>query len=144
MKIVIQRVFSASVSVDGKTVSSIGKGLLLLCGCRVDDTDEKLPWAANRISKLRIFRDENGKLNRSVLDEQGEILVVSNFTLYGDCHHGSRPNFDKAAGREVALPLYEKLVYLLNAYVPTQKGVFGERMNLQINADGPVTVILEI
>lgn len=144
MKIVIQRVHSASVSLDGEPVSKIGKGLLLLCGFTHTDTDERLEFAANRISKMRIFRDENGKLNRSVIDEGGEVLVVSNFTLYGNALHGNRPDFGHAAGRDIAFPLYERLIDLLNERVPTKKGAFGERMQLDINADGPVTLILEL
>jgi len=143
MRIFVQRVHSASVKANGETVSSIGKGLMLLVGITHEDTGEKLEWAARRIARMRIFRDENGKLNRSVIDEGGEILVVSNFTLYGNCMHGARPDFSKAANRETAYPLYEKLINLLNTYVPTQRGAFGERMELDIKSDGPVCLIME-
>lgn len=143
MRIVVQRVYSASVTSHGEVVGKIGKGLLLLVGFKDGDTEERLDFAAARTAKLRIFRDENGKLNRSVLDEGGEILVVSNFTLYGDCNHGNRPDFGKSAHREVALPLYEKFIEKLSAYAHTEKGAFGERMELAIDADGPVTLIFE-
>lgn len=143
MRCVIQRVRSATVAVDGKTVGEIGRGLLVLCGFTEGDDDEKIRWIAGRIAKLRIFTDENDKLNLSCIDVGGSILCVSNFTLYGDCLHGNRPDFGKAAKGAVSRPMYETFVSALKEYVPTETGRFGEHMELKLDIDGPITTVLE-
>ena len=143
MRCVIQRVRSASVTVDGETVGKIGRGLLVLCGFTEGDDDDKIKWVAGRIAKLRIFTDENDKLNDSCIDVGGSILCVSNFTLYGDCLHGNRPDFGRAAKGAVSRPMYETFVAALRSYVPTETGRFGEHMELSLDIDGPITTIIE-
>lgn len=143
MRCVIQRVRSASVTVDGEVVGKVGRGLLVLCGFTEGDTDEKIAWVAGRIAKLRIFCDENDRLNLSCIDVGGGILCVSNFTLYGDCLHGNRPDFGKAAKGAISRPMYEKFVSELKKYVPTEMGRFGEHMELQLDIDGPITCVIE-
>ena len=143
MRCVVQRVRGASVTVDNEVVGKIGRGLLVLCGFTEGDDDEKIKWVAGRISKLRIFNDENGKLNKSCLDIGGSVLVVSNFTLYGDCLHGNRPDFGKAAKGEVSRPMYETFVDAFKSLLPTETGRFGEHMELQLDIDGPITTIIE-
>lgn len=143
MRCVIQRVRSASVTVDGEVVGKIGRGILVLCGFTEGDDMEKIKWVAGRIAKLRIFTDENDKLNDSCIDVGGSVLCVSNFTLYGDCLHGNRPDFGKAAKGSVSRPMYEAFVEALRTYVPTETGRFGEHMELSLDIDGPITTILE-
>jgi len=143
MRCVIQRVRSAVVSVSGETVGKIGRGLLVLCGFCEGDDSEKIAWIAKRIAKLRIFTDENDKLNLSCIDIKGSILAVSNFTLYGDCLHGNRPDFGKAAKGEISRPMYENFVKELSAWVPVQTGKFGEHMELKLDIDGPITAVIE-
>ncbi len=143
MRCVIQRVRSAEVTVNGEVVGKVGRGLLVLCGFTEGDTDEKISWVAGRIAKLRIFCDENDRLNYSCIDVGGGILCVSNFTLYGDCLHGNRPDFGKAAKGEISRPMYEKFVSELKKYVPTETGRFGEHMELKLDIDGPITAVIE-
>ena len=144
MRAVIQRVNKASVSVDGRVVGSIGHGLAILLGVRVGDTEAEAQWMASKIATLRIFDDDAGKLNLSVLDVKGGALVVSQFTLYGEARKGRRPSYDQAAPPEVAEPLIRRFVELLEAQgVPVQTGIFRAHMLVEIHNDGPVTIMLE-
>lgn len=144
MRAVVQRVSRAAVDVDGRTVASIGKGLLVLVGVAVEDTAEDARYLAEKVAQLRIFADESGKLNRSVQEVGGEVLAVSQFTLYGDCSRGRRPSFTRAAKSEDALPLYREFVETLRREgVPVQEGVFGATMAVSLVNDGPVTLIVE-
>jgi D-tyrosyl-tRNA(Tyr) deacylase len=143
MKIVLQRVKEAEVVVDGRTVGKIGRGLLLLIGFEKGDTEEGFPKIAEKIVNLRIFDDEEGKMNLSLLDLKLEILAVSNFTLAGDTRKGRRPSFDKAERPDRALELYKKFVGELKKFgVKVEEGVFGARMEVKLVNDGPVTFIL--
>ncbi|HPR65247.1 MAG TPA: D-aminoacyl-tRNA deacylase [Thermoanaerobaculia bacterium] len=142
MIICIQRVQKASVRVEGKTVAQIGKGLLLLVGIEKKDREEQFGRASDKIVNLRIFPDEEDKMNRSVKDIGGEILAVSQFTLAGDIRRGRRPSFDAAAPPEEAKVLFENFVAALNAQgVPVQTGVFQALMEVDLVNDGPVTII---
>lgn len=143
MRCVVQRVRSASVTVDEKVVGSIKQGLLVLCGFLEDDTTQKIDWVANRIANLRIFNDENDKLNLSVKSVGGEVLIISNFTLYGDCTNGCRPNFSRAAKGEISQPLYDYFVKKVAEQVPVQTGKFGEHMELLLDFNGPITVVID-
>lgn len=144
MRIVLQRVKEASVTVEEQVVGAIDHGLLLLVGLTESDTDEDLRYLADKVVHLRIFEDEEGKMNRSLLDVGGSILSVSQFTLYGDARKGRRPNFMKAAKPDLALPLYEKFNEMLRGYgVKVETGVFGAFMKVALINDGPVTLILE-
>jgi D-aminoacyl-tRNA deacylase len=144
MRIVLQRVSRARVTVDGRVTGEIGRGLLLLVGFTDGDADEALAWMAKKVVQLRIFPDDEGKMNRSVEDADGAILVVSQFTLYGDARKGNRPSFIDAARPEVAIPLYERFVALLRATGrPVATGEFGAMMDVELVNDGPVTLILE-
>ena len=144
MRALIQRVSHASVTVEGKTISKIGKGLLILLGIGHGDSEEQCSFLAEKIANLRIFEDEQGKTNLSVLDVKGEAIVVSQFTLYADARKGRRPGFTDAALPEVAEPLVTRFVELLRSHkVPTQTGQFGTHMLVEIHNDGPVTIWLE-
>jgi D-tyrosyl-tRNA(Tyr) deacylase len=144
MRLLIQRVTKASVSVEGWTVSQIGPGLLVLLGIGHGDGEAQAAFLAEKVANLRIFEDQAGKTNLSVLDVGGEAIVVSQFTLYADARKGRRPSFTDAALPEVAAPLVERFVELLRGHgVPTQTGVFGEHMLVEIHNNGPVTVWLE-
>lgn len=144
MRTVVQRVKSASVKIDGNTIGSIENGLLIFVGIKTDDTKEKAEWMADKIKKLRIFEDENGKMNLSAQDLGLSYLVVSQFTLYGDCKKGTRPSFIEAATPDVAIPLYEYFVELMkNGMHNVQTGKFGADMAMSIENDGPVTMIIE-
>jgi D-tyrosyl-tRNA(Tyr) deacylase len=144
MRLLIQRVSKASVTVNGQVISKIGKGLLILLGIGHGDGDEQAQFLAEKVANLRIFEDEQGKTNLSVLDVQGEAIVVSQFTLYADARKGRRPSFIDAALPEVAAPLVERFVELLRSHkVPTQTGRFGADMDVEIHNDGPVTIWLE-
>ncbi len=144
MKLIVQRVRSASVKVDDKTVGEIGKGLMTLVGFTHTDTPETVKYLADRAVKLRIFEDENGKMNRSLLDVNGAMLIVSQFTLYGDTVHGRRPGFDAAAKPDLAIPLYEQFIEEVKAFgVNVDTGIFGAEMLVTLENDGPVTFTLE-
>ena len=144
MRILVQRVSSASVKVDGQTISEIGKGLLILVGVGHQDGEEQVRFLAEKVSKLRIFEDEQGKTNLSIQDVKGEAIVVSQFTLYADSRKGRRPSFTDAALPEVAEPLVSQFVEHLRRHgIPTQTGQFGAHMLVEIHNDGPVTIWLE-
>jgi D-aminoacyl-tRNA deacylase len=145
VRTVVQRVREAAVSIGGATHSSIGAGLLLLAGISREDTEADLAWMSRKIPNLRIFEDEEGKMNRSLKDIGGELLVVSQFTLYADASRGNRPGFSESAPPEVAQPLFERFVELLHreADGPVETGVFGADMQVSLVNDGPVTIILE-
>lgn len=143
MKAVVQRTLSASLKVDGKLISEIDKGLVVFLGVGQGDEEGDLIKLAAKISKLRIFEDANGKMNLSIKDIGGQILLVSQFTLYGDCSHGNRPSFIMAEKPERANSLYEQMKYLLEKEnIPIQTGVFGADMKIDVLNDGPVTIIL--
>lgn len=145
MRVLIQRVKQASVKVDEKITGEIKQGFLLLVGFENADTDEDLTWTANKISALRIFDDENGVMNKSILEVDGEILCVSQFTLFAMTKKGNRPSYFKAAKGEISEPLYnqfcEKLKSILNKEI--QKGIFGADMKVSLINDGPVTIWID-
>jgi D-tyrosyl-tRNA(Tyr) deacylase len=144
MKGVIQRVTSASVIVDGRTTSEIGQGLLVLLGVEKGDGESKADWLAEKIAGLRIFSDEEGKMNRSVRDVGGAVLVVSQFTLAGNCTKGKRPSFDTAAPPDAGKRLYDYFVESARKLgLPVQTGIFQTDMKVHLVNDGPVTFILE-
>jgi D-tyrosyl-tRNA(Tyr) deacylase len=144
MRALLQRVSKASVRVEGQTISDIGKGLLILLGVGHGDGEEQAKFLAEKIANLRIFEDDQGKTNLSVLDVKGEAIVVSQFTLYADARKGRRPSFTDAALPEVAEPLVDRFADLLRGQgVPTQTGKFGAHMEVEIHNDGPVTIWLE-
>ena len=144
MRALVQRVRSGRVSVDGRTLAEIGQGLVILLGVGEGDTEVEARWLANKCAHLRVFADEDGKMNRSLLEAPGEAVVVSQFTLYGDVRRGRRPSFVHAAPPEVAEPLVERFAVLLQEEgVPTQTGSFGAMMLVEIDNDGPVTLMLE-
>ncbi|NWG35159.1 MAG: D-tyrosyl-tRNA(Tyr) deacylase [Chloroflexi bacterium] len=144
MRLLIQRVSHASVKVQGQTIASIGKGLLILLGVGYGDGEEEAKFLAEKVANLRIFEDEQGKTNLSILDVKGEAIVVSQFTLYADTRKGRRPSFTDAALPDVARPLVDRFVELLRGYgVAAQSGQFGAHMLVEIHNDGPVTIWLE-
>lgn len=145
MRIVLQRVARASVTVDGSVVGRIDGGLLLLVGFTRADRADALEWMANKVLGLRVFNDPQGRMNLSLRDVSGDVLVVSQFTLYGDTRKGRRPSFIRAAGPDVAVPLYENFVALLREKAPgrVETGVFGAMMDVELVNDGPVTLVLE-
>jgi D-aminoacyl-tRNA deacylase len=144
MRIVVQRAKSGRVRVEGKIVGEIGHGVVLLVGVTHDDTLDDVNWLAEKVTGLRIFEDESGKMNRSLLDVGGAILSVSQFTLYGDCRKGRRPNFMAAAKPELAKELYEALNERMRSYgCRVETGVFGAMMEVEIVNDGPVTLLLD-
>ena len=144
MRALLQRVSKASVTVEGQTISTIGKGLLILLGVGHGDGEEQAKYLAEKIANLRVFEDELGKTNLSILDVKGEAIVVSQFTLYADTRKGRRPSFIDAALPEVAEPLVSRFAELLRRCgVPTQTGKFGAHMEVEIHNDGPVTIWLE-
>lgn len=145
MRTVIQRVQRASVTVNGTTVSSIGKGLLLLLGVEAADTDEDVQWLCRKVLGLRIFDDEEGMMNRNILDVGGDIIVVSQFTLMASYKKGNRPSWIRAAGHEHAVPMYESFVEALSQGLgkPVGTGIFGAEMQVELVNDGPVTICMD-
>jgi D-tyrosyl-tRNA(Tyr) deacylase len=145
MKVLIQRVKRASVTIENKLYSSINKGILALVGIEKGDTQEQVEKAAKKIANLRIFPDENDKMNHSLIDIQGEMLIVSQFTLCGDCKKGTRPSFDKSAPPDIANQLYENFVKEIQSYnIKTQTGKFAAMMDVELINDGPVTFMIEM
>ena len=144
MRAVVTRVKSASVTIDGEVVGKIGKGFLILLGVGPNDTEKECRYLAEKALGLRIFEDENEKMNLGLSDVGGEVLVISQFTLYGNCRKGRRPNFMGAAGPELGNQLYEKfLSYCEELGFPPQHGIFGADMQVESVNDGPVTIILD-
>jgi D-tyrosyl-tRNA(Tyr) deacylase len=144
MRALVQRVINGRVSVSGQTVAEIGPGLVILLGVGPQDGDEQIRYLVDKIANLRIFEDQDGKINRSILDIGGEVLVVSQFTLYADTRKGRRPSFTNAAPPEIARPIVEQFAELMESRgVPTRKGEFGAHMLVEIANDGPVTIWLE-
>ena len=143
MKALLQRVTSSSVSVGGETVGKIGKGITVLLGVVPEDTQKDIDWLAEKVVNLRIFDDGEGKMNLSVKDVGGEILVISQFTLCGDARHGRRPGYTDAAPPELARVLYEACAARLGALLPVQTGVFQADMQVSLVNDGPFTILLD-
>jgi len=143
MRAVVQRVKEARVQVEGKTIGEIEKGYMVLLGVEDIDNEKDADYICEKLLNLRVFEDEEGKMNLSVLDVKGSILLVSQFTLYGDARKGRRPSFIKAARPETAIPLYEYLIEKLRAHLPVDTGEFGAMMEVGLINDGPVTILLE-
>lgn len=144
MRAVIQRVKNSNVKVDNKAVGSINKGYTILLGVTHEDSVKEIKWLCNKIINLRIFSDENGKMNLNLTDVQGEILLISQFTLYADCIKGRRPGFTEAASGEKAKELYERTIdELKNLGVKVETGIFAAHMDVELINDGPVTIILD-
>lgn len=144
MRAVIQRVSKASVTVDEKIIGEIGQGFLVLLGVGEDDVDEDITYLSSKILNLRVFEDENEKMNLSLLDIQGELLIVSQFTLYGDVRKGRRPNFMKSAHPKIADEMYQKFVEKCKEYkTKVETGLFGADMKVDLTNDGPVTILLD-
>lgn len=145
MRTVIQRVQHASVTINGSIKSSIGNGFLLLLGIEATDTSEDVDWLVKKVSSLRIFDDENGVMNRSIIDVQGEALVVSQFTLYASYKKGNRPSWFRAASHDISVPLYEEFCNKLSAALGKEVGTgdFGADMKVELLNDGPVTICMD-
>lgn len=143
MKLVVQRVKKASVTIDNNLYSQIRQGFMVLFGVEKGDTNEQAAWLADKLLKLRVFEDENLKMNHSILDINGEILVVSQFTLAGNCKKGTRPSFDNAETPEKAEKIYNNFCKILAEKISVKTGVFGAMMDVSLVNDGPVTFILE-
>lgn len=145
MKAVVQRVSNASVTIDNSKVAAIGSGLLILLGIVDDDTQEDIQWLTRKIANLRIFEDDNGVMNRSLIEVDGEAIVVSQFTLHASTKKGNRPSYIKAAKPDVAIPLYESFIKQIEEDLSkkVQTGQFGADMKVQLINDGPVTIIID-
>ncbi len=145
MRAVIQRVKEASVTIDGRIVSAIGNGFLVFLGIELADTGEDIDWLSRKIARLRVFDDEGGTMNNSLLDIDGEVLVVSQFTLHASTKKGNRPSFIKAARPEIAIPLYEAFITQLKTEIggKVQTGEFGAMMDVALINDGPVTISID-
>ncbi len=144
MRAVVQRVDRAKVTVDGNIAGEISKGLMVLVGVVEGDTEKDAQYLADKVTGLRIFEDEAGKMNLSIKDIGGEILSISQFTLYGDCRKGKRPSFDKAAKPEIAIVLYEKFNELCRQQdIKVETGIFGAHMLVELANNGPVTILLD-
>ena len=145
MRVVIQRVKEASVTIEDKVVSNIGKGFLILLGIEEDDSKIDIDWLAAKVVKLRVFADENDAMNNSILDNRGDIIVVSQFTLHASTKKGNRPSFIKAARPEMAIPLYEAFIVQLENELgkKIQTGRFGAMMDVSLINDGPVTIVID-
>lgn len=145
MKAVIQRVSKASVTINAKQVANINKGLLVLLGIIEDDTQEDISWLSNKIANLRVFNDKNGVMNQSLQEVDGEVIVVSQFTLHASTKKGNRPSYIKAAKPDTAIPIYENFIKQLEADLgkSVQTGEFGADMKVELLNDGPVTIIID-
>lgn len=145
MRLVIQRVSEASVTVDGTVTGRIGTGLMILCGIEHDDTAEDIAWLVPKVTQMRIFSDAEGKMNLSVKDIAGGLLVVSQFTLHASTKKGNRPSFIRAARPEQAVPLYEQFIHTLETDTgrPVERGIFGADMKVALINDGPVTIVID-
>ena len=145
MKVVIQRVSEASVTIGGKVNGTIGKGLMILVGIENEDSDEDIQWLCQKIVQLRIFNDENGVMNLSLLDVDGDILLISQFTLHASTKKGNRPSYIKAAKPDISIPIYEKMILKLTEFKNKriQTGIFGEDMKVALVNDGPVTILID-
>ena len=145
MKVVIQRVAQASVTIGGKVKSSIGPGMLILLGIEDGDTQEDVEWLSSKMVNLRIFNDDNGTMNLSVKETEGDIILVSQFTLHASTKKGNRPSYIKAAKPNIAIPLYEKMIRQLQADLgkPIQTGEFGADMKVSLMNNGPVTIVID-
>lgn len=144
MKVVVQRVSEASVRVEGQIIGKIQTGIVVLVGFNQADSADLIPWMVDKICHLRIFSDQNDKMNYSLLDVAGEMLIISQFTLYGDCKRGRRPSYSDAARPEIAEALYEEFISQVKSKgVNTSQGIFGANMQVQLINDGPVTLILD-
>lgn len=145
MRILIQRVKNASVTIEGKRVSQIGKGLLIFVGICEEDCNEDIEWLCKKAANLRIFDDENGVMNKSVIEADGEILAVSQFTLMASTRKGNRPSYIKAAKPEISVPLYEEFCKEIQRIInkPVKTGVFGADMQVELLNDGPVTIYID-
>ncbi|GGY04150.1 D-aminoacyl-tRNA deacylase [Paludibacterium paludis] len=145
MRVLLQRVGRASVEVDGEVTGAIGAGLLLLVGIEEGDGEEDIAWLTRKISQLRVFGDDNGVMNRSVLETGGEVLAVSQFTLYASLKKGNRPSYSRAARPEISRPLFDRFVDAMSAAIgkPVPTGVFGADMSVSLVNDGPVTLWLD-
>lgn len=144
MRAVVQRVSRGQVTVDGQVTGAIGAGLVVLLGIHRTDTDRDLTWMVDKIEHLRIFDDDEGVMNRSLAETGGELLVVSQFTLHGDCRKGRRPSWNEAAPPEIARPLYDRFIdYCRQRGIPVQAGVFQAEMEVSLTNSGPVTILLD-
>ncbi|GAA3562652.1 D-aminoacyl-tRNA deacylase [Snuella lapsa] len=145
MKVVLQRVLKSSVTIDGEIVASIGNGIMVLLGIVNDDTKEDINWLTKKIVNMRIFNDDNGVMNDSILDVDGEVVVVSQFTLHASTKKGNRPSYIRAAKPDIAIPLYESFISQLEIDLgkKVQTGIFGADMKLALVNDGPVTIIVD-
>ncbi|MGB1217342.1 MAG: D-aminoacyl-tRNA deacylase [Saprospiraceae bacterium] len=145
MRVIVQRVSEASVMIDGQIKSEIREGLLILLGIELADTQDDIEWLCRKVSNLRIFEDENGVMNRSVKDIEGELLIVSQFTLHASTKKGNRPSYIKAAKPEIAIPLYERFVkqVRLESGLNVETGKFGADMKVRLLNDGPVTIMMD-
>jgi D-tyrosyl-tRNA(Tyr) deacylase len=144
VRVLLQRTTGCEVHVDGRRISKTGPGLLLLIGCRSGDTEEIANWLADKVVNLRIFEDDDGKLNRSAFDVGAEVMVVSQFTLYADCRKGRRPGFSDAMAPDSAEQLYERFAEMIEAHdLTVGRGEFGAKMDIQLTNHGPVTILLE-
>lgn len=143
MKVVVQKCLESSVMVDGRIISSIKKGLMVLVGFTHEDSEKDIDYLVKKVINLRIFEDEKEIMNKSIIDVGGEILCISQFTLYGDARKGNRPSYDQAMKSEYATKLYDLFCQKLNEFITTKKGVFGADMKVSLINDGPTTIIIE-
>lgn len=145
MRVVVQRVSKASVSVEGEVTGAIEHGLLVFLGVEPSDEESDIAWLSHKLPSLRVYEDENGQMNRSLKDVDGAILLISQFTLYGNVKKGTRPSFNRAAPPEIAVPLYERFHKALEQELgkPVPRGVFGAMMHIEAHNDGPVTLIID-
>ena len=143
MRVIVQRCDKAKVSVDNKIINEINKGLMILVGFTQTDTGKELDYCVKKVANLRIFDDENGVMNKSIIDINGEVLSISQFTLYGNPYSGNRPSYVKALNGEESVKLYELFNKKLNELVPTKPGIFGADMKIDFINDGPVTIIID-